>query len=71
MRVVLHFKASAELQNAFVWYEAKARNLGCEFLDEVDRGIAAIRDAPTLWRLYQDELRVHRFLVHRSGDSQK
>ena len=63
MRVVLHFKASAELENAFDWYEAKARNLGCEFLDEVDRSIAAIRDTPTLWPLYQDELRVHRFLV--------
>ena len=45
MRILLHSKASAELEDAFVWYKAKAEDLGAEFLDEIDGAIAATRDA--------------------------
>jgi plasmid stabilization system protein ParE len=65
MRVVIQPEASTELEDAFRWYENKAEDLGHDFLEEIDRGIAAIRRMPTVWPLYQKDLGVRRFLVHR------
>jgi plasmid stabilization system protein ParE len=65
MRVVLHPEAFAELEAAFYWYEGKAVNLGQEFLEEVDWGVAAIRESPMRWPLYREEFGVRRFLMHR------
>lgn len=65
MRVGFHSRAEAELRKAFDWYESKAENLGCDLLDEVDRGVERIRTAPDTWPLYMSDLRVRRFLLHR------
>lgn len=65
MRVILHSDAAAELRDAFLWYESKAANLGCDLLDEVDEGIERIREIPDTWPLYAKEFGVRRFLVHR------
>lgn len=64
-RVSVHPEAYAELEAARSWYEAKAENLGNEFLDEIDRAIATIRESPSTWPLYHRGLQLRRFLVHR------
>lgn len=54
-----------ELEESRSWYEARAENLGIDFLDEVDRAIDAVCRAPQTWPWHEKELGVRRFLVHR------
>ncbi|MGH7551811.1 MAG: type II toxin-antitoxin system RelE/ParE family toxin [Longimicrobiales bacterium] len=42
----IHPEAEAELQQAFEFYEQQAEGLGVDFLDEVERVWAAIRQLP-------------------------
>ncbi len=65
MKVVLYPQAADELQDAFLWYENKAWNLGNELLDEVDRSIAAIQEMPMTWPFYQERTGLRRYLLHR------
>jgi plasmid stabilization system protein ParE len=61
----VHPDVYAELESSRQWYEERAPGLGAEFLQEVDRAVAAIREAPTRWSLYDASQRIRRYHVHR------
>ena len=54
-----------ELESARSWYEEKSKNLGSDFLDEIDRAISNISESPEIWPKYYDLKDVRRFLIHR------
>jgi plasmid stabilization system protein ParE len=58
-----HVEAGRELIKAAQFYEAQRDNLGDEFLDEVDAGIASILEVPERWAKLDDEYR--RYQLHR------
>jgi plasmid stabilization system protein ParE len=60
-----HPDVYAELEHSRAWYEERADNLGTEFLDEVDRAIGTVRDAPTMWPFQHEDRGIRRYLVHR------
>ncbi len=62
-RIDVHPEVYEELEEARSWYEEHAAGLGDDFLDEIERAIAAIKKAPEAWPVYSDATR--RFLVHR------
>ena len=47
MRFDFHPEARAEFRAAALWYEQEKTNLGREFIDAVEAGIAAILENPT------------------------
>ncbi len=58
--VDVHSDVYAELEHSRSWYEERADNLGTEFLDEVDRAIETVRDAPTIWPFYDADRGIRR-----------
>lgn len=62
-RLEVHPQVYEELEEARAWYEDQTLGLGDEFLDEVERAIAAIQRSPEAWPIYSHKTR--RFLVHR------
>jgi len=59
--------AAEELFDAIAHYEAERPGLGGEFLDEIDAGLATIKEAPTRWPAIEQEVRhyrLHRFPYH-------
>ena len=64
-KVELHPEVYGELEHSRSWYEEKSKNLGMEFLAEVDLAIKAISEMPAVWPLYDSDKGLRRFLVHR------
>lgn len=56
-------EASADIAEAFSWYEAQRPGLGTEFEEEIDRARGYIQDMPMAGRLVHRSLR--RALVRR------
>ena len=65
LKVEVHPQVYSELEDARSWYEARAENLGNEFLEEVDRGVQTIKDSPTSWSWYDKAQNIRRFFIHR------
>lgn len=65
LKIDVHPDVYAELEDSRSWYEERARNLGNEFLDEVDRAVNAVCQAPMMWPWYDEKQGIRRFLVHR------
>ena len=65
LKIEVHPDVYSELEQSRAWYEERARNLGTEFLIEIDRAFMVIQEAPTMWPLYDKEEGIRRFLVHR------
>lgn len=63
MRVIYHPHAEAELTEAAQYYESRVPTLGVQFLDEENRAVAAIREAPERWRVIEGNVR--RYLMPR------
>ncbi len=65
LKIDVHPDVYAELEDSRSWYEERSENLGKEFLDEVDRAINAVQQAPMMWPWYDEQKDIRRFLVHR------
>ena len=52
--------ARLELEEAAQWYEASRPGLAAEFLDEFDRGVQMILDAPNAWHPLEGGIRRYR-----------
>jgi hypothetical protein len=59
--VLFHPEAEEELLGAAEFYESRSPGLGGRFLDEVQRGLTAIRESPRRWPTLEGEIR--RFLL--------
>jgi hypothetical protein len=55
LRFYVRRSAEAEIAGALAWYEGKHPGLGIEFLAEVDRAFAQIREAPARWPLWHQD----------------
>ncbi len=51
-KLEIHPEEYEDLEEARSWYEDHAVGLGNEFLDEIERAIAAVQRAPEIWPLY-------------------
>ncbi len=65
LKIDVHPDVYAELEDSRSWYEERAENLGTEFLDEIDRAVNAVQQAPMMWPWYDEHQGIRRFLVHR------
>ena len=65
LKIEVHPQVYSELENARSWYEEHAKNLGSEFLEEVDRAFQTIKDSPTTWSWYDKKQKIRRFFIHR------
>lgn len=63
MKLIYHPAAEAELVAAAKFYELAVSGLGTQFLDEFDRSVAALLEAPGRWRIIKDDKR--RYLMTR------
>ena len=63
MKLVYHPAAEAEVVMAATFYQSKVNGLGADFLDEFDRSIATIMQAPAMWRIVKGDKR--RYLMPR------
>ena len=61
--VELHSAAYKEIEGAKQWYDEVSVKLGNRFLQEVDRGMERIREAPNSWPVYISGTR--RFFLYR------
>lgn len=61
--VVFHPDAVEEAKAARQWYAERSQSAADSFLDELDRGIEAIANAPERWPLFLHGTR--RYLFHR------
>jgi toxin ParE1/3/4 len=57
MRLIYHPDAEAELIEAARYYEGRVPTLGVQFLDEADRAVAIILEAPERWRIIEERVR--------------
>jgi plasmid stabilization system protein ParE len=58
-----HQAAAAELESAFDWYLARDERVAAGFLDEANRAIELISQAPHRWPLSQGDVR--KFVLRR------
>ena len=68
MRVILHPGATADLMAVGDWYEARLSGLSADFLEEVDRALEVIGEAPRTWPVWPRTPRireVRRYLLPR------
>jgi plasmid stabilization system protein ParE len=63
MRLIYHPDAEAELIEAARYYEGRVSTLGAQFLDEADRAVTKILEAPGRWRIL--EAGVRRYSIPR------
>jgi len=63
VKLIYHSAAEAELVVVIRFYEQRAKGLGVEFLDEFERSVAGILEAPKRWRVVRGDKR--RFLMPR------
>jgi hypothetical protein len=66
LKIDVHPAVYFELEDSRSWYEECAKNLGNEFLCEVDRAFSAVQQAPLMWPGYDEQQGIRRFLIHRS-----
>lgn len=57
MRVIYHPHAEAELIEAAKYYERRVDGLGTRFLEEADKAVKLIREAPGTWRIFEADVR--------------
>ena len=57
MRLIYHHDAETELIEAARYYESRVATLGRQFLDEADRALARILEAPKRWRIIDGGVR--------------
>ena len=63
MKLTYHPAAEAEVVAAAKFYEQTVIGLGSQFLDEFDRSVAVILEAPERWRIIRGGKR--RYLMRR------
>lgn len=63
--VRFHIAAREEAVAAAAWYEQRELGLGQEFVDELERTIEAIAEAPESWPVSPDDPRARRILLAR------
>ena len=61
--IAIHPEAIMEAHAARVWYSARSPAAGRAFLEELDRAVERIGQAPESWPPYGEGLR--RYLLHR------
>jgi hypothetical protein len=49
VKLVLLAEAEAELEDAAVWYDERSPGLGDELLEDIQRGLHMISEAPETW----------------------
>ncbi len=60
MKLLVRPAAAADLDEAFVWYEAQREGLGDQFLDAVTQTINVLRESPRQYRVvHRDTRRAH------------
>jgi hypothetical protein len=64
-KVKVHPEVYGELEASRAWYEQRAKNLGIDFLIEVDYAIDQIHKSPETWTWYNKTFGIRRFLLHR------
>jgi toxin ParE1/3/4 len=57
MRLIYHPDAETELIETARYYESCVATLGVQFLDEADRAVAMILEAPKRWRIIEEDVR--------------
>ncbi len=57
MNLIYHPAAEAEVVAAARFYQQAVNGLGTQFLDECDRSIAVILEAPERWRIIREDQR--------------
>ena len=57
MRLIYHPDSQTELIEAARYYESRVAMLGVQFLDEADRAVAMILEAPERWRIIEGDVR--------------
>ena len=62
MRYAFHPEALEELRQAAEYYAAREPSLGLRFLESIDEAIDRVLEAPTRWRVIEDDIR--RCLTH-------
>jgi plasmid stabilization system protein ParE len=65
LKIDVHPDVYSELEDSRSWYEERARSLGNEFLEEVDRAVSAVQQAPMMWPWHEEKQGVRRFLMRR------
>jgi toxin ParE1/3/4 len=65
LKIDVHPAVYSELEDSRSWYEERAKNLGNEFLCEVDRVLSTVQQAPTMWPWHDEQRGIRRFLIHR------
>jgi hypothetical protein len=64
-RFYVRRSAEAEIAGAVGWYRGKRPGLELEFLADVDRAFAEIRDAPERWPMWRPDRPYRRHLLRR------
>jgi toxin ParE1/3/4 len=62
MRYEFHPDALEELKRAAEYYAAREASLGLRFIESVEEALERIVEAPTRWRVIEED--VHRCLTH-------
>jgi toxin ParE1/3/4 len=62
-RVEYHQGAIADIKNAVAWYQKRSRKAALDFIEELNRAAATIREAPERWPRGKNNTR--RFLLWR------
>lgn len=57
MRLIYHPDAEDELIASAQYYERRVATLGGQFLDEADRAVSLILEAPERWRIIEEDVR--------------
>ena len=65
MKMPLHPAALQELLEAVDWYEAREAGLGGDLLDDVEKGVDAILQAPEQWPFFDEEAGIRGYLLSR------
>lgn len=60
MKLLVRPAAAADIDEAYLWYEAQREGLGDRFLDAVTQVFEVVRESPELYRvLHRDTRRAH------------
>ena len=62
-RVEYHQGAIVDVKSAVAWYQKRSPTVGLDFIEELDRAVQTIREAPERWPIGKNNSR--RFLLWR------
>ena len=62
-QVEYHEGATADVKNAVAWYQGRSPRAALDFIEELDRAVDTIREAPDRWPAGRNNTR--RFLLWR------